>query len=84
MMPLPNIYWGEFHKTTIWELQATRLIFRCNIVYEFIYVFHLAQVISTVLRQNNHGGQHGICAKSESETKVLKMTRPETAVLSAT
>jgi hypothetical protein len=29
-----------------------------------LYAFHLPQVISTVLGENDQGGQHGICAKT--------------------
>ena len=29
-----------------------------------LYAFHLPEMISTVLGYNDHGGQHGVCAKT--------------------
>ena len=34
-----------------------------------LYAFHLGQIISTVLRQVDHGGQDGNAARTESGTK---------------
>ena len=43
-----------------------------------LYAFHLGQVISTVLGQNDHDENNMACVpKAESGTKCLKMITPQ-------
>jgi hypothetical protein len=46
-----------------------------------LYAFHLGQIISTVLGQVDHDGQHGTLPEPQSGVKRPKLTTPKNDAL---
>ena len=46
-------------------------------LYMSLYAFHLGQIISTVLGQVDHDGQHGTLPEPQSGVKRPKLTTPK-------